>query len=381
MKMITKIVGILILGATFLVSSVTAQGVISTPVGGTSIGIQNVDSSIPNIPIDISDKGRRAITEYLLPQVNYVTVNFSGMSVVNGTTPSWYLSRDDMRQRGYIHDGMFSELTNSLANIAFSGQVIPTPGGWYDVECQVYCWSADNKLLLSGGGSLSLRQNPDGTLSAGTFDPWLQINNNIVATTPSITTAKWLGPNYQDQPVTVVMDYTGVGYGVLLSMNMIDQGGSLIVAGPNGNLFGWSIGLGTPIVGKAVHNALLGNVRSSDVLPLVNATSIGASGQQFYTDNGQIYGRFPLLDVTTQGMNVGDNFTVPVWGSKTGVQPSRVYVTPMFYSGPVSAGSTAIGQEFQVPSGYTVSLPAGGYHIRVEFDQVLDWDANPNPKG
>ncbi len=123
-------------------------------------------------------------------------------------------------------------------------------------------------------------------------------------------------------------------------------------------------------------------MNSGDVEKIEDVSLIGRY-QQFYRSQGNLYGRFPLSDfVTNVGVKELVDVAVPIWGTKEKLPASQIFVTPMYLTKPVSG--LEIGVEYEVPvargGGFFLSLPPGGYHIRCEFEGLLEPSSDPDPR-
>jgi hypothetical protein len=347
-------------------------------------------STLPVVPNQILVQGRQKVTEYLLFQVDHVDLNYSGVSLVRGYANDQRLDRVALRNLGYINAGSFSELSDSIAMFPFSAKVVPTPDGWYDVRVSVSLSSSDNRELFMGGGNLGIgRDVSTGRLVVSSFSPWVNLNSQIVSrfTNTTIVAAQWVGHNNNSIDLTVGGSWDNADDSdVVIPVGLLNDG-YFLVADSNGGLFGWDLSSGAQITGQRIMT-VLGQISSGDVKVLRNPASIDNNvvNTQFYNSDGRIYGRVPLLDVVLS-TNMKDifNVQVPVWGSSHGISPSGVFVTPIRLMAPQPVGGWTVGQEYKLDSfpsgGFIINVPAGEYHIRLDFDKLLDWDADPSPKG
>ncbi|MBU6426829.1 hypothetical protein KGQ27_01145 [Patescibacteria group bacterium] len=338
-------------------------------------------TTVPVVPASVAVSGRQAIANYLTFQIDHVLVQYTGASVV--TPGSVYLDANALKSFGYGHRGSFAELSASTASQVFSAQVVPTPDGFYSVQVNVTYYTADNRQVFLGNGWLNIQTNPDGTLTAGQFQPWVNLNSQIaIQYTNYIGAAKWIGHYGSSQDLQV--SYDGQNSTVIVPEKVLGDG-YFVVSDLNGNVSGWDLSNGTALNGKTVV-ALLGQTSSSDIRVLQDPISFDAGGSQFYKSGEKFFGRFPLLDVTLhQPLKTGIYFLVPVWGMSQGIAPTRMFVTPVYFEDN-SVPNPAVGQEYELPwnadaGGFIMNLPIGGYHIRCEFQGVLDWESDPSPKG
>ncbi len=347
-----------------------------------NVSAQKVYSDAPVVPIEVAMRGRQAVTSFLTKEVYRVHVTYSGRSVVGQHHNDRYLELPSLEAMGYTHRGQFTELSDALSNIEFNGQVMQMPDGQYEVYVNILAYTSENRLALSGAGYLDIRRNSNGTLTGGVFEPWLGINYQIQIQADNIQEAKWLGPNWEEQYLEIVYNQDGTR-GFLFPIRLLERG-SVMVADTQGEVTGWDLANGGVFLRGKEIRARLGQVRSSDMKIVRDDQAVDAVTQQFYKSEGKIYGRFPLLDVVTDGRKELVNPQVPVWGSTNRLSPSRMFVTPIYVNDPRSP--LVIGTEYELQrwedgQGFILILPVGGYHIRSEFDEVLDWDADENVKG
>lgn len=343
----------------------------------------------PVVPMDVALKGRQGVTDYLMFQVERVSIGYSGRSFVNTGVNNHHFGLQWLKDLGYVHRGQFTELSDALSRIGFGAEVVPLPNGQYDISCSVYYYTADGKRALSGSGWLDIQRDPSGDLTAGTFRPWMSINGNILLQpTNDIRSAKWLGPQREEKYLSVYYEEGQNDPRILIPVNLLERG-YLIVSDYYGNVTGWNLSNGQVIRGKYLLG-LLGQTGSSDIKSIpnpgtINAQTLGIENIQFYKSEGQVYGRFPLFDVVTdQVIKEGFFFEVSVWGATNKIAPSKVFVTAV-YLAPGWTGLN-IGTEYELPfdtthGGFQINIPPGGYHIRCQFDDLLDWESDPNPKG
>lgn len=339
-------------------------------------------SSTPVVPLDVLVKGRQAIVAELVKQVETVHVSYSGQSVVSRFGTEWYLDTFALQQRGYVHRGMFTELSQALSSVYFSGQVIQTPQGNYDVSVQISYMTGDNKLALSGWGWLNIQRQSDGTLRADPVKPSVYMNEVAAKVPGQVSAARAVGAIW-GQGQDLDFDFDGVDTIIRIPQNVLENG-FLALADQNGNVSAWDLKTGGHLQGKQLF-VMLGQTVSGDIRSLVNPASLDWSDLQFFLENGYVFGRAPLTDlVTTIPMKEAIFFGVPVWGTKYTIAPSNIFITPIYVD--QKGGSGTEGIETPLPwsdaaGAWILNIPAGGYHIRVEFDSVLDWNSDPWGKG
>ena len=343
-------------------------------------------TTAPIVPGSVIIAGRQAVTDYLLGQVDFVTLNYTGRSLVSQNQQ--YLGSDELKSRGYIHKGSFTELSDALAKDQFSQQVVKTPEGYYDVRVEITAHSSDGRNVLVGGGYLNVNENKDGTVYAsGDFQPWLSIPQSLIRKESSwITGAKWMALGHQDEELSYQQYSESFNSPIITSLlipTRILENGYLVIADQTGNVSGVDLKNKTSITGQQVI-ALLGKMQSSDVISLKNPQSLSsiATNVYFYKSDGQIYGRFPLIDISTDTYILKDIFpSVKVWGTdNTKIIASKVIVKTLWVNDP----KVKFPGEYEPPfnpsetGGGSLMLTPGGYHIEVKFDGVLDLDQNPN---
>jgi hypothetical protein len=356
-----------------------------------SIGAQEFnESQAPTVPIEVVLQGRKMVTHYLAQRIEAVYVHYTGRSIVQPGWQDHYFSREDLRAMNYVHDGQFSELQDALYGTTFSGSVVKTPDGYYEVDLEIKSYTADGKISLQGTGYLPITEAPDGSLIDGDFNTYMGLPPSLFIKTPEpIYAAKWLGKweqnGFHDEDLQLRYENDDES-GFVLPLRLLGKG-NIVIADRDGNISGWDLDTNQKLSGKRVL-ALLGKINSSDLRSVSHPSGVGeinTGGLRFYKSNGQLYGRFPLFDVVTDKALIGSLGTaldVPIWGSETGLSPTSISLTPIYLKSP-NTGLVA-GTEYKMPhgsGGFFISLPPGGYHVRVEYDDVLDWEADPNPKG
>ena len=352
---------------------------------GVKTGIDSIDTE-PYVPIEVVAKGRAAVTDYLSMQLDHVLIGYTGASVVNGNTT--YFSTNDLAAMGYTHRGSFTELSAALSRVFFSQPVIPTPQGWYDVGVIETHQTADGRNTMQGSGWLNIQTMPDGSLSGGQFQPYVGINEHILILRSGFSTAaELIGQEYAaTQQLPIYYDQYG-NSSVEMPTGKLEDG-YLAMADGIGGVTVWDLQHNTTFKGKQAI-AILGKTQSSDVQGLLNPTDITVSNVTFYANGDQIFGRFPLIDlVTTNSFKQWIQFPVKVWGIPSVLNPSSVVVMPIYLNDSGKSGMQ-VGQEYPLqksigPDGsvnWGFYIPPGDYHIRVKFDNVLDWEDDPNAKG
>lgn len=339
-------------------------------------------NTIPLVPVEVMIKGRQAIANYLGFRIDHVYLKFSGRSIASTGWYDRYFDRNQLRDMGYVHDGSFGELSDALASVPMSLEVVPTPEGYYEVMVNVTYYTDDNRESFIGVGWLDIYRDKDGNLTAGQIQPWVSVNGTVgIEFTNDISTAKWVGYYGNEKDLSVWWSYDGTKI-VAVPLNLLEEG-NLLVANWDGKISGWNLSTGNVLESNQVF-ALLGQTRSSDIETLRNPSTIDAGGRSFYRSGDKVFGRFPLRNVTfDNGFKGVLDFIVPVWGSRSGISPAKIFITPVRLDNVPT--EWVIGREYSLQSLssgiFILAVPAGEYNIRTEFDGVLDWESDPNPKG
>lgn len=354
----------------FVVACLLSLGV------GITVAQEKTDIlSAPIVPIETIVRGRQAIADFLTIKTDHATLGLSGSSVV--APDNRYYDMQALSNLGYIHRGSFREFSDALANVPFNPDVIATPEGRYDVRVEVTSYTSDGRTALHGWGYLNINTLPDGNLVAGTFEPYVSINDVIAVRFPKcINRALWIPKDgFQPEELPIFGDSEGC---LTIVQDRMLENGVLAVADYNGEVSGWELNGGKKVEGKHVF-ALLGQTRSGSILPLKSpAKNIIDVGDQvsFYKYNGLVYGQMPLIEQAFDAA-VKDYFTleVSVWNSTEKARPTQVFVTPIIIYGP--ANGLELYKEYEV--GITdqgqigLGLPAGTYHIRTVFKGLHSW--------
>jgi len=330
-------------------------------------------SQAPAVPVEFVMKGRQAVTDYLVDQVNWVSVNFTGASIVG--FQSSFLDTNTLFNQGYIHKGSFSELSDAVAKTPFSAQVVPRPEGFYDITAEIKFIDLNSKILLQGNGYLDINgMKGDGHIDTS-FNPWVMINPYIsIKFSNPINAAKWVGRNWAT-PQDFYPNYDNAS--IITVPSSILGDGYLVVADQSGSVQALDLSSGYVLTGKLVL-AVLGNLNSNDIRVLKNPTSLAFENLSFYKSGGQIYGRVPLTElIIDKNAVVNFEVEVSVWGIDQKVTPARAFVKSIYIN--AKGGGSNIDAE--IPRGYSITLAPGIYHIRLDYSDVLDWDQDPNPKG
>ncbi len=356
-----------------------------------SVLAQDFDSA-PIVPLEVLAKGRHAVISYLLKSpIDHVWLNYNGRSLVENRPR--HVSALELSNLGYHHAGSFTEFNESLSQIEFSQAVIKTPQGSYDIGVETMVYNHVGRVILYGNGWLNIRESgKEGRLTAGEFQPFVRIPDTLlVKKNGYIRGAKWLSTDWRDRNLSY--QYVGndgmQGYTLISIPTELLGSGYLFFAEDNGDVKGVDLATAAVLAGKHVV-ALLGKSRSNDVVSVKDPASLGkaliniSEDFHFYRSEGKIYGRFPLVDVSTVGwLKEAFFFGVKVWGTDEIIFPSSTTLKSVWVNEPAMFDPPA---EQDIPfspdaGGWIIVAPPGGYHLEIEFNNVLDWGADPNPKG
>ncbi len=328
-------------------------------------------ATIPVVPVEVLTKGNQGVGHYLMMNVDYVTTELGGPSVVSlPGQSSRRFNMDELVALGYRHRGSFTELSKALSGAPYSISVVRTPDGFYDVRLDLTYHTADGRKAMTGSGWLYIDRAPDGRLIVGRFDPSVSINTSVaVHFTNTIGAAKWVprdGGKPEDLPVSNDNDVIVPGKDF--------ENGYLVVADQNGDVSAWDLESGNKIVGDRV-TTLLGKVSSGDFYPLFD--TIEAGNLEVYKIDGQVYAHIPTIETVLSSAFVGSvDLSITPWGTKTKIHPTAVYVTPVSVDGPPSAFQ--IDKESDVLSAnslWSFALPGGIYHVRRVYPGIKDFSS------
>lgn len=345
-----------------------------TVVFATLLIVASVFAADPTVPVEVAIKGRQSVTDYLNGQIDHVQIKYSGDSIV---LPSWQaitLDRNTLQAQGYIHDGSFAEFSQAIYNMAFSGDVVATPSGNYDVRVSIEVFNASNETVLIGNGYLNIWRDNYGNLQVGKFEPYLMIPAKINIAVPGyVDAAKWVSQRGGSIDLDIYWDSTGHPR-ISIAPSLLENGNLLWTSG--GHIIGYNLTTGATLSGQNIY-AILGKSQSSDTEVLIAPAVIGPSYYSFNQYGDQVVGRFPLRDVLVPkgGVTMEFSINVPIWGSTKKLSPSRIYVKPLYT---VGGSKLNDGEWYEVPSQngvfLKVFLQAGEYSVRAEFDGLIDWE-------
>lgn len=339
-------------------------------------------NNAPIVPIQVVQKGRQAVLSYLGGKVDHAQLRFYGDSIA---AKEWrHLTREDLRRNGYEHDGSFTELFNATSHSRFVGDVVQLSGGGYDLNVEVVYQDADGRTLLVGNGYANVHTNKEGDLVAE-FDPWVRMSEDILVEFGRYANAKWVSDNWRIAPEELQTSYNNDETSLVsLPTSMLGEGMILVITYENGpgHLKGYLLGEGGGVIEGQTLIAYIGTVASSDIRLFEDSFDFSSSFG-FYEDRDSIYGRPPLVELVLTTPQRG-SFTIAgqIWGTKKTLSPTRIVVSVV--SVLFEKREEPIPQEFELEyknGNWFYDLPAGTYHLRADFPDVLDWNLDPNPKG
>lgn len=339
----------------------------------------------PIVPMDVAQKGRQAIASYLATQIDNVLITFKGKSIAR--EQSVYMSREQLKEFGYVHDGSFSELFNATAEITFNGEILRTPQGYYDLQVSILYRTADGRTALTGNGYANIPSNGEFSEDI-TFNPYIWIGSSIlVRPLQWINGAQWISGSWSRTPQQLELVYLdGNAPYIQVPVSVIDDG-MIIVSNHDEqgqSLYGFDLKNGGILKGKSVI-AWIGKSQSSDVNIVVDDTVRFSQALQAYLSDGVYYARIPLTELKLSKSRKELILpTIRAWPSKEVIQPRSISVKVIDQASDVKGG--ALMNEFNLPydigkGSFKLDLPTGIFHLEIDFPNILDWDADPNPKG
>lgn len=340
----------------------------------------------PIVPIDVVQNGRQAVASYLGKYVHHAQVKFVGRSLAR--SEFHYVSLEELRQHGYIHDGSFTELFEATAHVQFNGRILPTPQGYYDLRVEIEYQSKDNRVLFTGNGYAYVRDGGEkGDGLTATFDPWVWIPDNILVESTWTTGAKWVSGGWNREPQELPVYYlNNTDILIQVSTSFLEDGMILISnLDENGQkLTGYRLDNGLILTGKRLI-AELGKSNSSAVQLVKDSVDFSKNLLQAYETEGQVYGRVPLTELVLTNPNKEAFYvSIGVWNSNKTLHPSRIVVEVISQDTNVPGGG--LPQEFDLTpipgeqdGWWGLNLPAGIYHLRMYFPEIKDYLLNPSP--
>lgn len=328
----------------------------------------------PKVPWGVAVLGRQAVTQHLLSQVDNITIQVSGESIV--TPADWnlhYFGREALEKLGYTFKGSAVELFDIIGRQSFSVDA-KSIKGTYDIRLEIKFCDSSGAVLLNGSAYFDVASADNGSLYSNT-EPWVWISSEIDIVTDEVIgyEARWTDLQYGGyRPIDLMVINEGNG-SLIKNFPVSHLGtGYLTISDRTGNVRMVSL-----VNGEIVpHNKVrlyLDQARSSEVRIAICASGNWLPNISFYQSDGAIYGRVPLLEVVGNGLVNTAEFSVKVWGTDRWVMPNSIIVK-----------SLADGKAERVlGSTFNLYLNAGmKYQIIVDFgDKYLDWDADPSPKG
>lgn len=353
----------------------------------TRLFAQEFDGSAPTVPSEVMAKGRQETVSYLGGQVDSVSIKYEGKSVFDqGAENYLYLDRDSLRSRGYVDDGSLSQLRAAIAGYGKQMRIIQLPNGGYDVSAVTSFRSSSYQTVLEGRSYFSYSREKDGLL-VGRSVVYISLPKNIsLQTAGHVYQAEWisrsglsaqLATHYSenDQATYITVPTDKIEDGLIAYSNsyggitVIDFGQKTVTSGVRAILT-------IAEVRGAGDIALY--VDSGDKYPLGGFCSNAVS---FYRSQGQIYGRFPVVDINTP-VKIDEtlDFKVRVWGTSSiqYVSPKNIRVRVIrTLDGSISPG--VYQPVIMKGGGWLIQLPPGAYQIYTDFEGVLDPSQDSGP--
>lgn len=344
---------------------------------GNSVSAQEFKDTLPPVmPLDIIRKGRQAVMSELGRQVEYVVLKTSGGSVAGPQT--FHLQREQLRSLGYVHDGAFTELFTAVESVLMEDQVIPLPRGGYDFRLEEEFFSSDGSRLLRGSAYADFSEFENGELVA-TFNPWVWFDGVVAFETEEYPLAQWVGTDWGRGSQQLDISYNSSSRKWLVSVPLDLIGNGLLVVKAGGVMVGYDLKNGESILGLNVL-AWVWEHQSNDIEIVTDVFKIGTQWSAYQGDNGRVYGRIPLTELSFEGGTYTIKPMLRVWGTALEISPKSIKIKV------VSSTSLQSGTEFDLiwaekGDGWVISLPKGIYHLRFEMSEIVDWTWDPNPKG
>ena len=340
----------------------------------------------PIVPINVAQKGQQAVASYLSKYVHHAMIKFDGRSLAAPETH--YVSLEELREYGYIHDGSFTELFEATAHVQFNGQILLTLQGYYDLRVEIEYQSKDNRVLFVGNGYAYVRdagEKGDGLIA--TFDPWVWIPDNILVESTWSNGAKWVSGGWNREPQELPVYFLNNNEALIQVSTSFLEDGMILISNLDENgqkLTGYRLDNGLVLRGKQLI-AELGKIHSSAVQLVKDSVDFSKNLPQAYETEGQVYGRVPLTELVLTNPNKEAFFvSIGVWNSNKVLHPSRIVVEVISQDTNVPGGGLL--QEFDLTpipgeqdGWWGLNLPAGIYHLRMYFPEVKDYLLNPNP--
>lgn len=363
------------------VTIITSVGLMAGPSDNDPV----FDTSAPTVPAEVLVQGRQVVTTWLLERVDSVQVEYHGKSLLYQGGRNWnFLPLEQLQERGYVTPGSFAELSQAVAGIGNSFQLMPLPQGGFDVQARVTFYSKSRQTVLKGSAWFNFEKADDGEL-VGTATVYVDIPSNLnFRVAGFVWDTRLITHNWGDaQQLPVRYD---------------EASGEMIVQVPATTLWGRGVAAvshgdqvtvldgrnGTVQAGRSAA-AYLAGLYSGSIIA-VSSQGLNADGffrqlGWFYQSDGAFYGRFPVVELAVgeAGINQVLNLLVPIQNTEFALPARRVQVKVLR-----SEGYPA-GQVFDLDqvgdTKWSLELPSGSYQIMVEFWELLDWDQDPNPKG
>ena len=346
---------------------------------GTSVVQADSDPNTdPIVPIEIVQKGRSAVFAELGRQVDHVVIELTGDSVPSQVKR--YISREHLLSLGYVHAGSFKELSDAINNVVFNVEILPSPKvkggrGGYDVQLKEVFYTSDNRVCLTANGWGDVHD--DGEHLTVLFTPYIMMGECILQSVEYGTEGKWVAGNWNSNPETLNGVYDqNQHYFLQIPTRLLGEG--MLQELTAKGAIGYNLSNGAVVHGRELM-AWIGQHQSSDLELVSDPTKIGKDWWG-YESYGRVYARVPLTDLNLQpGMTYIIDPLIKVGSSN--IRPSRAFarIVNSNSSQEFELDWTEKGGGGWIIWGDTTSMRE--YQIRWDFDEVYDWNADPNPQG
>lgn len=354
---------------------VFAFGIFAGPV--TEI---TVDPSAPTVPAEILAQGRQAVTTHLLSTVDSVSVVYHGHSLLEqGRAAQHFLTMEDLRERGYVTQGSFSQLSAAVAGLGSTVQLVELHGD-FDLKADVTCYDKWGKVVLTGSAHFQFAKTGDGLEGSATVYMTLP-SNVLIRTSGYLREARWIGSEgvtslttaYDEETSTSVaqVPLRALGDGLIAISSTED--GVVVINQRDGTVMSgvWAM--------TAIRDLISGDIVTTG--DKIWADKFFSSQGFFYLSEGRIYGRYPVVEIVVGpgGINQQFDLMIPVHGPGNLVYPATGIKVKV-----LDSESYRPGEVFSLPTRNGIpqfTLPQGIYHILVEFEGVRDWEQDPGGKG
>ncbi len=287
---------------------------------------------------------------------------------------------------GYI-PGSFTMLHRALSAEVFWARVLPTPDGRYDVKLDTLCWTKQSRIAFSGQANAAISYSEkSGDLQAELMEPSMWINSTLaIKVQGHVSVARWVKQQTGEwENLAIIYDLLMDSSEIRFPEQYLDEGTLAYTVSENGfgtRAVGWNLKTGWVTYGEGVF-LLLGSMNSGDIASIYNPDGIGGVNTFFYqSDDGIVYGSFPLLDMKLDTCFVGQVWiAIPIWGTDSLAIPTRIIARSLNVNQPGGA------PEFNIPQSpgtgnWNFDLPPDAYHVEVQFDPGFKhYKKDPSPK-